>query len=376
MSYKETIEAKNVFYFSYINTIGGVETFFYNLARKYKNYDILILYSSASDAQIKRLMKYVRVEKFVGQDILCDKAFFNYSVSGVIDHIKANEYIQIIHADYAAQGLKPSFDKKITRYLCVSETVRKSFESLTGLKAELAYNPVAYIRPRRILKLISATRLTKEKGRNRIIKLAQTLHQNGIPFEWTIYTNDKNPFKDPSIFYKDPILNICDQIAASDYLVQLSDTESYCYSVVEALSMGVPVIVTPIPVFEEIGVIDKVNGFYVPFDMNDIPVKEIYEKKLKFTYRPIQDQWKDILSPGKSPYQEELRTKVNVVAIMNYYDVELLRTVKKDEILLVSKIRAKQLVKSGVAEIIEADDIDAEETTCCDMQEEARKRGE
>ena len=138
--------------------------------------------------------------------------------------------------------------------------------------------------------------------------------------------------------------------------------------------MGVPVIVTPIPVFEEIGVIDKVNGFYVPFDMNDIPVKEIYEKKLKFTYRPIQDQWKDILSPGKSPYQEELKTKVNVVAIMNYYDVELLRTVKKDEILLVSKIRAKSLVKSGVAEIIEADDIDAEETTCCDMQEEERKR--
>ena len=54
---------KNVFYFYYINSIGGVETFFYELAKKYCKYDITILYSKGNQDQINRLKKYAKVIK-------------------------------------------------------------------------------------------------------------------------------------------------------------------------------------------------------------------------------------------------------------------------------------------------------------------------
>ena len=352
-SYKETIEVKNMFYFPFINVIGGVETFFYNLAKKYKNNDILIVYNTGNIDQIKRFRKYVRTLEYKGQNIICEKAFFNYSVS-IIDNVKADEYIQIIHADYEAQGLFPSTNPKITRYLCVSEHAKEVFEKLTGKEAELAYNPFSFEKPKKVLRLISATRLTREKGKERIIKLKNALHAAGIPFIWTIYTNDKSRITDSSLRYEEPSLDILNYIGASDYLVQLSDSEAYCYSVVEALSIGIPVIVTDCPVFKEIGVENGKNGFILPFDMSEIPIDDIYKGVPEFQYRAPKDTWRDIFAPGKSQYQEDMKTMVEVEAIKHYYDVVLLKPVEKGTVLTVSKVRAEELMQAKVAELVEA----------------------
>lgn len=40
-----------------------------------------------------------------------------------------------------------------------------------------------------------------------------------------------------------PRLDILDEIANSDYVVQFSDTESYCYTVHEALAVKTPIII-------------------------------------------------------------------------------------------------------------------------------------
>ena len=79
----------NVFYFYNINKIGGIETFFYYLAKKYKNYDITIYYQVGDLAQIKRLSQYVRVKKYTGEKIKCKKIFFNFN----LDIIKNADYI-------------------------------------------------------------------------------------------------------------------------------------------------------------------------------------------------------------------------------------------------------------------------------------------
>ena len=55
-------ECKNIFYFSYLNKIGGVESFFYYLVKKYKNFDIVIFYDKADPEQLNRLKKYARVK--------------------------------------------------------------------------------------------------------------------------------------------------------------------------------------------------------------------------------------------------------------------------------------------------------------------------
>lgn len=342
---------KNVFYFRFLNKIGGIETFFYYLAKKYQDWDITIYYLDGDINQINRLKKYVRVKQYNGEQIECDKAFFNFNLD-IIENVKAKEYIQIAHGDYKAMGVKPNTHKKITKYLGVSKQVCNTYEEVTGYDTELVYNPIEIDEPKKILNLISATRLTAEKGKNRIKKLASILDKAQIPYIWTIFTDDINAINNPNIVYMKPRLDIINYIANADYLVQLSDNEGYCYSVVESLCVGTPVIVTDVPVFKEIGVNDK-NGFILDFDLKDVPIKKIYNGLPKFEYKPKEDNWGNLLSKGKSIYKEELKMKVKVKCIINYFDLRLNRNVVKDEEYIVNLPRAEELVKGNVCEIIE-----------------------
>ena len=347
---------KNIFYFYKINEIGGIETFFYYLAKKYKDYDITIYYQEGNYEQVKRLKKYVRVKKYQGEKIKCDKAFFNFNID-IIDNVEAKEYYQIAHGDYKASGDIPNFSEKITNYLGVSQRVCDTYSELINQDVELTYNPIEIDKPKRVLNLISATRLTREKGRKRIIKLAKMLDEAEIPYIWTIFTDSTNKIDNPNIVYLKPRLDIINYIANSDYLVQLSDNEGYCYSVVEALSVGTPVIVTDVPVFKELGVKNNENGFILDFDLNEVNIKDIYEKQFKFEYKAKQDNWSKILTKGKSTYQKDLKTMVKVKCIKDYFDIELkeLKT-KKSELYKINKVRAEELLTYGDIEIVKEGD--------------------
>lgn len=342
---------KNIFYFRKIAEIGGIETFFYYLAKKYQDYDITIYYFEGDPKQIQRLKQYVRVKKYEGEFIECDKAFFNYNLD-IIKNVEAKEYYQIVHGCYKKLGIKPSVNEKITKYLGVSNAACEDFKEATGYDIELAYNPIEIDKPKKVLNLISATRLSYEKGKNRIKKFAAMLDQAGIPYLWTIFTNDTNAINNPNIAYMKPRLDIINYIANADYLVQLSDNEAYCYSVVEALTVGTPVIVTDIPVFKEIGV-NKDNGFILDFNLSNVPIEQIYKGLPKFEYNPKKDNWSNFLMPGKSIYKEELKMKVKVKCIKNYIDMQLNKAVTtKDEPFIVNKVRAEELVAAGVCEVI------------------------
>ena len=307
---------KNVFYFSLLNSIGGIETFFYYLAKKYKNWDITVYYKYGDPKQVKRLKQYVRVKQYSGEHIVCDKAFFNFNID-IIDNVEAKEYIQIAHGDYKSMGIKPNTHPRIDRYLGVSKQVCDTYKELTGYDTELVYNPIEIDKPKKVLNLISATRLTAEKGKNRMIKLGQMLDAAGIPYIWTIFTDDVDAIENPNIAYMKPRLDIINYIANADYLVQLSDNEGYCYSVAEALSVGTPVIVTECPVFKEIGV-NKSNGFILDFDLSNVPIDEIYKGLPEFKYTPKKDTWDKILAKGKSTYEEE-KSKRYLVRATRYY---------------------------------------------------------
>ena len=349
---------KNVFYFWHINEIGGIETFFYYLAKKYQDWDITIYYKTGDVNQIRRLKKYVRVKRFEGQIIECDYAFFNFNLE-TIDNFKAKKYFQIAHGDYKAMGIRPNTHKKINQYLGVSKQVCKTFKEMTGYDTQLVYNPIVIDEPKKVLRLLSATRLTKEKGKQRIEKLAKKLDQANIPYVWTIFTDDVNAIKNPNIAYMRPRLDIINYIADADYLVQLSDNEGYCYSVAEALSVGTPVIVTDVPVFKEIGV-NKNNGFILDFDMSDIPIEDIYRGLPKFEYIPKKDTWENILKEGKSTYKEEKEMKVLVKCIKRYIDTQqkdkdgnYITITTENEPFVVDAIRAEELVAAKVCEVIE-----------------------
>ena len=339
---------KNVFYFTNINSIGGVETFYWYLAQKYHDRDIVIIYKTGDENQIQRLRKFVRVLQFTGQDIYCEKAFFNYTID-IIDHVHADEYYQLIHGDYTKFNITPYIPPKIDHFLGVSQLVCDTWEQVTGQHAEVAYNPIVIRKPRKVLKLISATRLTREKGKDRMIQFADMLDKAQIPFVWTVFTDDPQVIPNPSVIFRKPKLDIIDYIADADYLVQLSDTEGYGFSVVEALTVGTPVIVTDCPVFKELGLVHGKNSFILPFDMSDVPITDIYKGLPKFDYKPIEDRWGEILAKGENSYEKDLKTIVEIVVTKEYIDMQLNRKCFAGDVIKVSKVRAEYIISAGYA---------------------------
>lgn len=348
----ETMKYKNLFYFSQINKIGGVETFYWYLAQKYGDKDIVIVYREGDTAQIARLRQYVRVVKFEGQRFQCEKAFFNYTID-IIDYVDADEYIQVIHGDYKAFGIKPYIHPKITRRIGVSQLVCDTFEEVTGQHCDMVYNPLVVPKPKKVLNLVSATRLTKEKGKDRMAKLADLLEQHNMPFLWTVFTDSVSGLPNENIIYKKPKLEIIDYIANADYLVQLSDCEGYCFSVAEALCVGTPVIVSACPVFKEIGVEDGKNGFILPFDMSSVPLQKIYKGLPKFKYEPKADGWGETLAEGESTYKNDLKKTLYMRSKRKYYDLQLNRLLEKGDVFTAKYLRAIDLAENGYAEILQ-----------------------
>lgn len=347
------IKRGNVFYFNHINSIGGVESFFYYLARKYEDRDITVVYKTGDPAQIARLSRYIRVQKYTGHDIYCERAFFNYSTD-IIDNVHADRYYMIVHSDYKARGIRPNTPDKIDEYLAVSKHAGKTFTELTGKETTPCYLPFYMDDPKPVLHLISATRLTREKGKHRIEQLADALDKAGVVYQWLVFTNDTGAVENPSVVFMRPRLDIQSYIKDADYLVQLSDTEAYCQSVAEALLLGTPVIVTPLPVYKEIGLTAK-NSIKVPFEMDDIPIDKIVKGLPEFTYKVKKDAWNELLGENKSTYENERDLPVYIQPVKRYYDLQEGRILRKgDRPYIVTKERAMQLGQRGFIEIIGA----------------------
>lgn len=340
-------------------SIGGIETFVYNWCSLMKDtYDIVVAVASIADEQYNRLKRIVRVVENT-EHIECDTVVVMHIATKIIpSNIKYNKKIQMVHG---CKSIAYSNIGDCDVLVPVSETASKSFgNEIKDKNVEVILNPMKVSKPNKILKLVSATRLTQEKGGDRILKLAKQLRDKNIPFIWYVFSNlrlikSKHKKDEYSGIIEMPAtLDISSWIKECDYLVQLSDTESFGYSIVESLMLGVPVIVTPLDVLDEIGVKDGVNGYVVPFDMKDIDVDKIYNSDLKFEYnydnKLIANKWCKILGDPK-PFVKYNYKEVNmwIKATKNiYYAVEDINAVK-GAYYEVSEERAKVIVKGGAA---------------------------
>jgi glycosyltransferase involved in cell wall biosynthesis len=233
----------------------------------------------------------------------------------------------------------------------VSDAAQESW-GIQAEKSEVIHNIMSDEPCKDPLVLITASRFdTSEKGQKRMVKLANLMNNNDIPFIWLYFSNVKLPYSIENLVYMKPTLDIRGYIKRADYLVQLSDSESFCYSMVEALAEGVPVITTPLPVLDEIGINDN-NSYIVPFDIpDDYDVKKIFEeRKRKFTYKYdntiIIKKWKNIFDN----IEEKQYKEIEITA--NYKDVVLDRDVKKGERLVVESHRARVIVNAGFGKIL------------------------
>jgi len=333
-----------VIWTEYTQAIGGIETWIYNFSVIMStSYDIVVLYDTMDDRQIDRLTPYVRVVKKSNRGIVCDTLIVSRIADKAPDNVIFNKRVQMVHACKLLASWKIPSGADYT--ICVSETVKNSFEDTE--ECSVIKNLVLNEKPRKALLFVSATRLgTFEKGQERMSRMAEQMRDAGIKFVWLCFSDVKP--KSDLIIHMPPRLDILPFIAMADYLVQLSDKEGFCLSIVEALNLSVPVITTPLDVLPELGFEENKHGYIVPYT-GDMNVKR-FIKRPKFKYAYINDEsvdkWRDILGDG-TPHQKPSVKRMRILE--TFKDSATNRTYKiGSDVYMLSEV-ADKAIKAGYA---------------------------
>lgn len=375
---------KLILYHNNLLKFGGVDTFVYNFVKKMNKYfDILFLYTTADKNNLERIKKYVKTEqyskdkKYICDICICASAWGQYPDSVIA---KSGRYIQMVHADYIkAKEIGFIYNKwhKTTEHIGVSNYVCKVFKQLYPKEnITRIYNILDEVQETKpILKLISATRVSKEKGYERMLKFAQELKKANIRFRWIIFTDlnlyNQKPFDLEEIVYMKPSHDFFDYIKEADYGVQLSDTEGYSYFINECLQYGTPVICTNFPSAYE-SVENEKNGYILDMNLSNLDINKIINNIPKnFLYKEKCSE-KDWIALINKKVERKNKNMYKVIAKQDYTDKrpELIENycdgkkiefndegnakIKKNDIYYVNEsARAMQIKKSGLAEVEE-----------------------
>ncbi|MBO7422875.1 MAG: glycosyltransferase [Oscillospiraceae bacterium] len=332
--------------------IGGIETFIYAFCRALcKYYDIIVLYEKMAASQIERLIPFVEVRKIDRSvQIECDTLIVNRIIDKMPINVSYKQSVQMVHGVKHASYTVPQ-DKDVI--VAVSQIVKDSFGEETK-DAVMIHNMTYTEKPvKEPLLLVSATRLdTIDKGEKRMFKLADLMDRAGVKYIWLCFTNKEKPPEAPEhMIYIKPTLDIMPYIKKADYLVQLSDHEAFCYSMVEALELGTPVIVTPLSVLDELGMADGINGYIVPFNVPQTFDVNKFCKIPEFTYTFDNEasikQWRKLLGNTKPTKRYKPADVVRIRCTAEYYDMQLQRKVSRGEEYLVPQERASRIVGAG-----------------------------
>lgn len=313
---------KIIIYISNYNRIGGVETFVNNfIKRLHKHYDITLMYDNLDTLDLALgMLPYCNFEKILPRKKYTCDYFICASAWGYepYNQITAKKYIQTVHGDYGyyinGWNFRYTKHKKVTHHVCVGQLVADSFEKATNLKCDaIIYNlldknvtPVKKIKGNK-LQLVTLSRLSGEKGFDRMVKFAE---QIPCDYEWYVWGNNTGIWAKaiikkfdhlPKVKFMGITTKPYNEIAKADYLVQLSDTEGYCYSVIEALQMHTPCIITPFTSGNE-QIKHKKNGYIIDFDVKNINFDEIINKIPKvdsFVENSTEKDWIEFLNKIK-----------------------------------------------------------------------------
>lgn len=294
-----------IFYHSSMIEIGGCETMAYNFCKRLSKYhNILFLYNNCHEKQLERISKYVRYEKYdKTKKYEADICICNTSWAGYPDTVEAKEYIQMIHANY--KEMEEKFDyvykpwKKTTKHIAVSKLVRDIFHNMYGYECDVIYNLLDTVE-KPILRLVSATRLSSEKGWERMKIVANELKKHDIPFIWMVFTDRElygvqSPMKE--IVFAEPTYDIQEFYRWADYTVQLSDSEGRCYTIHESMQYGTPVLVTDFDSVHE-GVVDGYNGYILDMDLGNLDIDKLVNhipKDFKYKEAGTISHWNAVL---------------------------------------------------------------------------------
>jgi len=266
---------KIIFYQSYFSPIGGVETMAYNWCWWMRFFfDITVLHCGGTPLRLSKMGRLVKLEQYDESKIYECDIFIRNSVWGKIPkNIKAKRMIEMRHANYKYllehNKLYSQYqDMGIKEIVGCGEFVSKmSHEALGDNPTTIKNILLPRKETNKIIRLISCTRIDKEKGWNRMLKLMDMMRNAEIKFQWDIFTNNPQNCNYEEVHFYKQRYDIWDYLANADYTVLLSDSEGLPYTVQESLQYQVPCIVTDVGGCTEL-IQDGINGYVVPLDMN------------------------------------------------------------------------------------------------------------
>lgn len=293
----------------YCYKIGGIETANMGIAKAFQDRNIVFVFGSGDTDQIMALGKH--------HDVIIDDGrqtydadvciFTNYdSAPAIMDRVRARKIYQQIHADFYALKQMPQWrnfvwepNPRTSAILSVSETAQKGLQRAFQLDSIVVPNILSK-RDSRPVVFMSLTRATPEKGVDKLVALLRRFDEANKDYVLFLCSSieqgeDSDQLylrENPRVITVQPTPYAQELLRAADYLIQLSYNESYCYSVREALQLGVPCIVSDIPELRKL--IQNGKNGYVYHDGDDI---EPFFKKLEPKPREeeISPLWEKVL---------------------------------------------------------------------------------
>jgi glycosyltransferase involved in cell wall biosynthesis len=245
-------------------------------------------------------------------------------------NIKAKETILAIHGDYS--NLKIDHDiPKHDKVIAVSKQAAKGWKELTKEDAEVIYNPVKIFKETKPLVIGVFSRLSQEKGSWRYKYLINELKKQNKPFLVFIFTDLPFQEEDKRVIINEPVMNPSGFMEICDYIALLSDTEACPYNVLESLEMGKPLIITKLPVLEELGV-NKTNAKILEFDMSNLNIEDLWNI-------PVVKNWN---KPNSKGWEKYMKKKVYREMYREIYGIDVQ---KEREIM--DNLWAKKLKKAA-----------------------------
>lgn len=319
------IKTDIVLYRKHMRVIGGIMTFTMNFVEYMSDkYDITIVTDELDEERKDFFNSKVRVViNKHNTTISCDTLIM-LSIKDILPcNVLAKKVLRMCHTCKT----KPSWNipKDYDQLVFVSDTAKKSFKSEEG---EVIHN-LSVNKANEMLILVSATRLpASDKGdiEIRMRKLATMLNDAGIPYIWLNFSNGELVNAPKNFFNMGVTTDIQTYIKKASYVVALSDSEAWSYTVLESLTHNVPLICTAFPSAFEMGIKDGYNAHVVPFDMDFDVNKLLNIPKFKYEYdnEAIINQWQELLAAAPKPKGEYVAVKC---IVSRYFDKELDRYV-------------------------------------------------
>jgi glycosyltransferase involved in cell wall biosynthesis len=335
------IRSEVILFIRYLNVIGGIETFIRHFSKLKHEITLVTEVTNVGEKLGVKVVKYSDSDTYS-----CDTLVMLRILDPIPQNFFFDKVVRMCHGCRTNPNWHIPHDWDVL--VNVSEASKKSFgsEAKGGI---VIHNPITKSEKEALI-LVSATRIPAvDKGQNeqRMRTLASMLEEADIPYIWFNFSDgviQNAPRGMVNMGIRD---DIQPYVKRADYLVQLSDSEAWSYSILEALVNNTAVLVTPFPSTYEMGIEDGKNGYILPYDMGFDLGKILHIPKFEYEYsEDIEGMWEKVLK--SKPKRDK---EVPVFVTMTYMDIELKRTVNKGEVIRVSPERAKRIVRAGFGRI-------------------------